>query len=218
DKVYENIERQHGYKEDDRLGGHDPYSSSKACAELAISAYRRSFFAKSNCKIASARAGNVIGGGDWAKDRLIPDLIRSIYENKKLELRYPNAIRPWQHVLDVCNGYLILAEKLYENRKYEGAYNFAPLSGKSFTVEEIVKMGIGVVGKGKYSISSGSEPSEASILRLDATKAKRLLGWRPKLKIKKALKLTFDWYASFYERNEGREEMEKQIKDYFFIQ
>lgn len=215
DKVYENKEQDYAYKETDRLGGFDPYSSSKACAELVVSSYQKSFFSNSHCNIASARAGNVIGGGDWSKDRLIPDVVRSVFENKKLEIRSPDSIRPWQHVLDPLNGYMILAEKLYSSKKYSGAYNFAPLNKETATVEEIIKSGISILGKGEYTIFKGEKPHEAKMLKLDAAKAHDELGWIPKLTIKEALTLTFEWYGAYYNKKDSTELLEKQIEKYY---
>ncbi|MFA5105518.1 MAG: CDP-glucose 4,6-dehydratase [Candidatus Micrarchaeia archaeon] len=217
DKVYENKELDYAYKETDRLGGYDPYSSSKACAELVISSYRNSFFPDSGCHIASARAGNVIGGGDWSKDRLIPDMVRSIYEGRKLEIRYPKSVRPWQHVLDPLNGYLMLGQKLHESAKYCGAYNFAPAENEKATVEQIIKSGISILGKGEYSIFKGEKPHEAGMLRLDASKARKELGWKPMLGTKDALRLTFEWYNEYYGGQDPAGALEMQIAGYYSI-
>ncbi len=201
DKVYENKNLDVAFKESDRLGGHDPYSSSKACAELVVDSYRKSFLNKKinpNCAlIASARAGNVIGGGDWSKDRLIPDIIRSKQQNKTLTIRNPNSVRPWQHVLDPLNGYMLLAKGLYEQKEELAcAFNFAPDAQNFITVEQIVKRS-GV----KYEVVKDNSKHETQLLKLDATKAKELLGWRPKIAIDNCLKMTFEWYENYYARH-----------------
>lgn len=203
DKCYENIEQIWGYRESDPLGGHDPYSSSKAAAEIAIDSWRKSFFNpldfnKHEKSIASVRAGNVIGGGDWAKDRIIPDCIRAIEENKPIEIRSPAAVRPWQHVLDPLYGYLLLGAKMYkEPSKYAEAWNFGPDNNDIVSVWEVASMLVDIYGKGV--LKDASDPvalHEAKLLSLDITKASIKLGWKPRLSIRDALKLTVDWYKS----------------------
>jgi CDP-glucose 4,6-dehydratase len=213
DKVYENKETAKPYKEDDELGGYDPYSASKACCELAIRSYTRSFFNGQKTLIASARAGNVIGGGDWSKDRLVPDMVRSIFEKEEhVVLRNPDAVRPWQHVLDPLNGYLMLAKGLEQGRKdLVGAWNFAPEDGNCISVEELVKK----MGKGAYRIERDHSKHEMTLLKLDASKAKSVLGWKPRLGIDKTLEWTFEWYRSYYSKEDARQLADKQIEEFF---
>lgn len=206
DKVYENKERTEPYSETDSLGGYDPYSASKAAADIVTSSYIRSFFnpsdfgIKHHTLIGIARAGNVIGGGDWAKDRLIPDIIRAIFERQEdIIIRNPNSIRPWQHVLEPLRGYLMLAERLYNGEKrLSGAWNFGPHEESFVCVEDLVSSGISILKRGKYKIVPDDTKHEANILKLDIKKAIDELGWRPRLNFVDGLKLTFDWYREFY--------------------
>jgi CDP-glucose 4,6-dehydratase len=217
DKCYENRGILKGYKETDRLGGNDPYSSSKACTELVVEAYRKSFF-KDNCMaISSARSGNVIGGGDWGKYRLIPDCIRMLSRKKKIPIRSPHATRPWQYVLEPLSGYLLLGALMNKDRKkYSGAWNFGPKE-KSISVEGLVRIIINLWGDGEYEAEQSGYPSESQTLMLDATKAKSLLGWRQIYSIQEATKRTVSWYKLFYE-NSGRGDIRditmKEIKEY----
>lgn len=198
DKCYQNNELDLAFKEDDRLGGHDPYSSSKACAEIATSCWRDSFFAKENIMLASARAGNVIGGGDFSQDRVIPDIIRAIENGEAVNLRSPKSTRPWQHVLDPLCGYLTLAMKLFEEKeKFAGAYNFGPDKQSSICVEDIAKTFIKKIGRGKYSIKNNEEFYEAKTLRLDNCKARKELGWSPALDFNEAINFTAIWYENY---------------------
>jgi len=219
DKCYENREWVWPYREEDKLGGYDPYSSSKACAELVVSAYRNSFFSTSKghkVAIASTRAGNVIGGGDWNDDRLIPDMIRAVFENKNFEVRNPDAVRPWQHVLDPLFGYITLAEKLWkEGDKFSEAWNFGPDNDEVVPVKEIIKQLNNSLSK-KVTIQkqNGENPHEARLLLLDSSKAKSRLNWSLKLKIDKALKFTADWYEAFYSKQKMAEFTSDQIKQY----
>jgi CDP-glucose 4,6-dehydratase len=217
DKVYENFESAVGYTENDRLGGFDPYSNSKACAELAVSAYRNSFFAHSETLIATARAGNVIGGGDWSEDRLLPDVFRSLIFGKELIIRNPNSVRPWQHVLEPLNGYMMLAERLFNGEKsFAESWNFGPEEADSKSVgwilEEIKKLWDGEVN---WKIAEGNHPHETSFLKLDSTKAEERLGWKPKLGLEQSLKLTSDWFRSTKDKENLSEITEHQIE--FFI-
>jgi len=205
DKVYHNIEQQYFYKEDDKLGGYDPYSASKACAELVISSYRSSFFnpaAYSNHQksISVARAGNVIGGGDQAKDRIIPDIVRALSSSKEIEVRNPKAVRPWQHVLEPLHGYLLLAAKQVEDPvQFSDAYNFGPLPQDNLTVKDIVETAIGIWGEGRYAEQQNIHaPHEAGLLQLDIQKAMNGLGWLPQLTAKEAIAKTIGWYREFY--------------------
>ena len=204
DKCYENREWFWGYRENEALGGKDPYSSSKACSELVTRAYRSSFFSPEEYKkhgvaIASARAGNVIGGGDWAEDRLIPDCIRSWSAGRNVIIRYPDAIRPWQHVLDALYGYMILAEKMYEDGAgYAEAWNFAPEDENAISVRDVISSLGKYWGNGAdFEIESGCRPYEASYLKLDCSKAKMKLGWQGKWKLDLALKKIVQWYQVF---------------------
>lgn len=205
DKCYENREWVYAYRENDSMGGHDPYSASKGAAELAISSYRRSFLGPEcgrDISISSARAGNVIGGGDWAQDRIIPDCIRAITSGKALMVRNPRAIRPWQHVLDPLAGYLMLAARMAQKPgQLSGAWNFGPANTNSITVGHLVEDFINEWGSGSWENVSEEkdEPHEASILRLDCTKANSLLGWQPVYSIPDAIKETASWYRACYD-------------------
>ncbi len=209
DKCYENKERTLGYSENEPMGGYDPYSSSKGCAELVTSAYRQSYFPpekfdKHRVAIASARAGNVIGGGDWSEDRLIPDAIKSFSANKPLVIRNPLAIRPWQHVLEPLSGYLVLAQGLYkEGPRFDGAWNFGPKDEDARSVSEVIDLLIQKWQSPAGWIQDASEqPHEANSLRLDCTKARDYLGWLPKWGLEKAIQSTADWYCAYeYDRN-----------------
>ena len=216
DKVYENKEWLWAYRENERLGGFDPYSNSKACAELAISAYRNSFFADSKTLIASARAGNVIGGGDWSEDRLLPDVFRSLIFDQPLHIRNPQSIRPWQHVLEPLTGYLMLAEKLYNGeREFAESWNFGPSDEDSQSVGFILEKTREIwKGDVNWQIDNGEQPHEANLLKLDSTKAKLRLKWLPKLSLPEALKLTADWYQAFKAGENIAETTQKQIDFY----
>jgi CDP-glucose 4,6-dehydratase len=200
DKSYRNFEIKRGYVEDDILGGDDPYSASKSCAEFVINSYFKSFLKnKKNLSIAVCRAGNVIGGGDWSNDRLIPDLMRSIFQNKKVKLRNQNSTRPWQHVLDVLNGYLNLARRLKKNRKFNGqAFNFGPPKSSNFRVLDVVRE-----IKRNWKILewefSKQTYHESTLLKLNSNKSFKFLRWKNKLKFKQVIKLVTDWYKSLYE-------------------
>lgn len=216
DKVYENKEKPTGYAEDERLGGFDPYSNSKACAELVVSSYRNSFFADTGCLIATARAGNVIGGGDWSEDRLLPDVFRALIFGKGLLIRNPASVRPWQHALEPLAGYLLLGKKLLGGeRNFASAWNFGPRDEDSnevsFILERIGHMWDEDV---EWQIADGEHLHETSILKLDSTKANHELGWRPKLNLESALKLTADWYLDYRNNADLREVTRKQIEFY----
>lgn len=205
DKCYENQEWIWPYRENEPMGGHDPYSNSKGCSELVTSAYISSFFiANSSTQVASARAGNVIGGGDWAVDRLIPDIIRSFNQSLDVLIRYPNSIRPWQHVLEPLSGYLNLAQKLYENgSQYSGAWNFGPLENSSQSVEYIVTQMCEIWGEdAKWHKDAKEYPHEATFLRLDCSKAQILLNWRPIWGLDTALTKLTSWYKAYFTGSE----------------
>jgi CDP-glucose 4,6-dehydratase len=201
DKVYENKEQHILYKEDDALGGYDPYSASKACTELVVSSFRNSFFNiaafdEHQKSIASARAGNVIGGGDWNTDRIIPDIIRSLQADREIVVRNPNAVRPWQHVLEPLAGYLTLGGLLnQDHRKFSKAFNFGPLPDDHLTVKALVEKAIKSWGNGKWTNASISgQPHEAGLLQLDITRAKGELQWTPKLNAALSVDWTINWY------------------------
>jgi CDP-glucose 4,6-dehydratase len=210
DKVYHNNEWEYPYRENDRLGGYDPYSASKACSELLIDSYRNSFFNTKNFDrhlkgIAVARAGNVIGGGDWSKDRLIPDIVRSLIANKPVVIRNPNAVRPWQHVLEPVVGYLNLGMHLVKKPiDFAQAYNFGPQAEDALSVQEMVKAAIDSWGSGEYQIEQETNrPHEAGLLKLDISKVKSKLNWIPKMNANETVKFTLDWYREF-SRNENK--------------
>ena len=198
DKCYENREWLWGYRENEPMGGHDPYSNSKGCAELVVSAFRRSFFSDGRCGLATARAGNVIGGGDWAADRLIPDAVRCWSAGQALAIRRPDAVRPWQHVHDLLRGYLILAQRLYQQPdQYAEAWNFGPADGDTASVRHVVSQLAAVWGEGAAWHEQGDNNlHEAGLLRLDSSRARTLLQWRPQLDLTEALAQTVRWYQA----------------------
>ena len=218
DKVYENNELNIAFKESDKLGGKDPYSASKAACEFLIHSYQNSFFKDSKIHIASVRAGNVIGGGDWSDNRLIPDIIRSVFENKSLEIRNPEATRPWQHVLEPLYGYLILAKVISEDpSSYSGAWNFGPETGDVKTVREIVEIAKVLDFQIKMELSSTIEKQEANYLSLNINKAKRELKWSPKWDSKVAIWESLNWYQKFYEGEDANKLIYKNIEKYSTI-
>jgi CDP-glucose 4,6-dehydratase len=201
DKVYENKEQDILYKETDVLGGYDPYSASKACTEIVVSSFRNSFFNVEKYNehqkaIASVRAGNVIGGGDWSKDRIIPDIVKSLQENKVIDVRNPNAVRPWQHVLEPLVGYLLTGGLLNETPlQYSKPYNFGPQPDDHLTVKELVEVAIKTWGAGQWKdTSDASQPHEAGLLKLDISRAIKEIKWVPKLNAAKAIEWTINWY------------------------
>ncbi len=199
DKVYRNREQPQGYVESDELGGRDPYSSSKACAELVASSYRDSFLAARGVAVATARAGNVIGGGDWAANRLVPDFVRAFIAGKALGVRNPASTRPWQHVLEPIDGYLVLARCLLEDGKaHEGAWNFGPPPEAVQPVRRLADDLVAAWGGGAaWRAEPVAQPHEAGLLTLDATKARRELGWTPRLGYERGVRATVDWYKAF---------------------
>lgn len=225
DKCYRNNEWVWGYRENDPMGGHDPYSASKGCAELVTTSYIKSFFGQHeygkthHVAVASARAGNAIGGGDWGLDRLIPDCFRALHQGESIHIRYPTAVRPWQHAMECLSGYLMLGVKLSEQGpKYGCGWNFAPMDmGDIWPVERVVKYICELWGNGQYSIDSGVQPHEAHMLCLDCTKANIDLGWRPRYRVSKALQETVAWYKAWSDDpspQHMREVTQRQLQAY----
>ncbi|MCG2722929.1 MAG: CDP-glucose 4,6-dehydratase [Thermodesulfovibrionales bacterium] len=221
DKCYENREWLWGYRENEAMGGHDPYSSSKGCAELITSAYRRSYFSDDNLPghgvaVATARAGNVVGGGDWAADRLIPDIMNAIMEKNPVIIRYPNAIRPWQHVLEPLCGYIDLAEELWHyGNEFAGAWNFGPNDEDARSVSWVADRLTNLWGDGaSWKTDSIQQPHEATYLKLDCSKAKSLLGWSPKLDLTTNLQWIVEWYRAYLQKKDMRRVTEAEIVQY----
>ncbi len=221
DKCYENREWVWGYRENEAMGGYDPYSNSKGCAELATSAYRNSYFnpkrfAEHGVALASVRAGNVIGGGDWAEDRLIPDIMRAIVQDKPVQIRNPDAVRPWQHVLEPLSGYLMLAKRLWEDgATYSDAWNFGPNDEDTKPVSWIVDHLTKAWGEGARWVLDGREhPHEAHYLKLDCSKAKSCLGWQPRWHLEEALNAIIDWHHAYQAGKDMREITQRQIAMY----
>lgn len=215
DKCYENKEWVWSYREKDQLGGHDPYSSSKACAEIATAAYRKSFLADAGINLASVRAGNVIGGGDWADDRLIPDFLRAIEADKTLLVRSPHAIRPWQHVLEPLSGYLLLAENLVNGGfEFAEAWNFGPDDSDAKPVSWIVDHLCQKFNGLRWKTMNETRKYESSLLKLDSSKAKMKLNWSPRWTLDTALDKTIEWYLAWKEGQSMKEISLKQIELY----
>lgn len=217
DKCYENKEIARGYKEDEPMGGYDMYSSSKGCVEIMSSSYRRSFLQEEDSmSMATARAGNVIGGGDWAEDRLIPDCIRYINQNKAIEIRNPIAVRPWQHVLEPLSGYLLLGQKLLETGKdYAEGFNFGPNEESVLKVSEVVQKIIDNYNKGEVIIHKKDNLHEANLLMLNIEKSKTVLNWTPTYTANEAIKETVEWYKHFYAKDTDMYQYTiQQIKNY----
>ncbi len=221
DKCYENKEWIWGYREKEPLGGYDPYSSSKACSELATAAYRNSFFNPGNYSlhgvgIASARAGNVIGGGDWGTDRLVPDCVKAILRGERIVIRNPKAVRPWQHVLEPLSGYLLLAQNLYKDGPgYAEAWNFGPDENDAKPVEWVVKKICALWrGNASYEIDQGKHPHEASYLKLDCAKARSRLDWQPVWNLDSALHRVVEWTMAYQKSQDVRDVCLKQINEY----
>jgi CDP-glucose 4,6-dehydratase len=221
DKCYDNQEWVWGYREADPIGGHDPYSSSKGCAELVTAAYRSSFFnpvkySDHGVAIASCRAGNVVGGGDWSDDRLIPDVIRSIAAGQAVDIRNPNATRPWQHVLEPLSGYLLVAEKLVtDGVAYGEAWNFGPGAEGDQTVIQVVEQLIAKFGQGKIHVAQNPDnPHEAGLLKLDISKARDRLGWQPRWNVAQTLDAVVNWHKGLESGAEIQEMSLKQVEQY----
>jgi CDP-glucose 4,6-dehydratase len=215
DKCYENREWEWGYREDEPMGGHDPYSSSKGCAELVTSAFRRSFFADpGGPRVASARAGNVIGGGDWGADRLVPDLMRAVLAGEELHVRNPGAVRPWQHVLNPLSGYLLLAQALCEDPAHAAGWNFGPEERDARTVGWLVERLAELwPGELRRRLDTGAHPHEARYLKLDSSRARQRLGWRAPVELAEALASIVAWYRALEEGQDMRAVTVAQIQD-----
>ena len=215
DKVYKNLEQPYPYRETDALGGHDPYSASKAAAEIVIASYRDSYLNYRGISVASARAGNVIGGGDWSADRLIPDAIRAWNAKQLLQIRRPQATRPWQHVLEPVAGYIKLAEQLWQEPTVAGAYNFGPQTHEAATVREVVQLAQGTYGTGQVSWGDGTEgPHEAGWLALEIAKARTALGVQPRWPLVESVQRTIHWYRQQHEGADARALCEADIAAY----
>ena len=217
DKVYENKEWEWGYRENEPLDGYDPYSNSKSCSELVTHSYKNSFFKDMDVAVSTARAGNVIGGGDFANDRIIPDCIRAMEKGEDIIVRNPHSTRPYQHVLEPLNMYLIIAEKQYEDRKYEGYYNVGPDDCDCVTTGKLVdifceKWGAGVHWINKFM----GGPHEANFLKLDCSKVKAVFGWHPKWHIEGAIEKTIEWSKVYLAKGDVAECMDRQIKEFFY--
>ena len=214
DKCYYNNESKSYFKEDDKLCGTDPYSNSKSCAELITYSYFHSFFKHKNIGLASARAGNVIGGGDWSKDRLVTDIMNSYFNNMKLQIRNPNSTRPWQHVIEVLYGYLILAEKMHKNHiKYSEGWNFAPSKANQISVNQLIGLFNNHKKTKKINIYKSTK-SESNYLFLDNTKTRKELKWKNQWNIKKVISNTYSWYDAYYNNKNMTEYSQKLIRDY----
>jgi CDP-glucose 4,6-dehydratase len=218
DKCYKNYEKKNGYSENDELGGEDPYSASKAAAENIFFSYLKSFFKnKKRIGLVSVRAGNVIGGGDWSKDRIIPDLIKSLILKNKFIIRSPKSTRPWQHIFDLLNGYLILSKKIYSNDKFNGSWNFGP-NKSHVTVQEVISKLIKILGvKKSFFVKKNKKIKETGLLSLKVNKSKKYLKWESKLSLNQTLKIIADWYLCYINDKKNIENFsEKQIKRFFY--
>ncbi len=216
DKVYQNREWSHAYRETDRLGGHDPYSASKAATEMAVSSYRSAFFQSSPVRIASARAGNVIGGGDWAEDRITPDIVRALAKGQPVGVRNPAAVRPWQHVLEPLSGYLTLAERLYrsDDPTLASAFNFGPEPGDTRTVSALVDEALKHWSGQREAATQADAPHEAGLLSLTIDRAAAVLGWRPRWRFEDTVAATIDWYRQVENGADPLALTEAQIEAY----
>lgn len=217
DKVYKNKEWLWGYREDEELCGFDPYSNSKSCSELVTYSYKNSFFTDGNAPaVSTARSGNVIGGGDYAEDRIIPDCIRAVTGGKEIIIRNPHSTRPYQHVMECLSGYLLLAQKQYEDRKYAGSYNFGPDDESCVTTGELVELFCSSWGEGaSWRVQGDGGPHEANFLKLDCAKSKAVLEWKPNWNIQQAVKSITDWQKELADNRNAAEITDKQIQKYY---
>lgn len=215
DKVYKNREWEWGYREDEYLDGHDPYSNSKSCSELVTHSYKASFFTDDRVKISTARAGNVIGGGDFAKDRIIPDSVRAAIRKEKIIVRNPNSIRPYQHVLEPLFAYLMIAERQYKDKEYEGYYNVGPNDVDCVTTKELVELFCDKWGEGQaWATKNSGGPHEANFLKLDCSKIKNKFGWKPLWGVKQAIEKTVAFSKAYYNKENLNNVMISQIREY----
>ncbi len=216
DKVYQNEEWVYPYRETDPLGGRDPYSASKSCADIIVNSYRESFFKDSGVGVSTIRAGNVIGGGDWAPHRIVPDIVAGILNNAPIQIRNPDSIRPWQFVLEPLSGIFLLVEKMYSNQaKYSGAWNFGPEQKKLVTVRDLTHRFVKYWGSGEYEFQNNNDCKEANYLQLDISRAMTELGWRPIYDFENAIKNTVDWYKHWHEDKRSISQLtEHQIHSY----
>lgn len=221
DKCYENQEWVWGYRESDPMGGHDPYSCSKGCSELVTSSYRRSFMQNNNShprQLASVRAGNVIGGGDWATDRIVPDIMRAITRNQSPEIRNPAATRPWQHVLEPLHGYLVLAQAMYHSRGFDEGWNFGPDDSNTVTVADLYRRILEHwPDHVDFRLNTEEQPHEANALRLDCSKARTLLGWHPLLNLDETAAWTSEWYQAWHNKADPLDITLGQIRRYLVL-
>jgi CDP-glucose 4,6-dehydratase len=216
DKVYKNIEIKKGYIETDELNGGDPYSNSKSCSELVTSSYKKSFFENSQAAISTARSGNVIGGGDFGADRIIPDAVRALQNKKELILRNPRSVRPYQHVLESLYAYLLIIKKQYEDKRYEGAYNIGPENSDCITTAELTDMFYSHFENVKWTAQKPAPRlHEADLLMLDISKIKEILGWQPRINIKEAVAMTAEWTKAYLNNKDFNAVMNAQINEYF---
>jgi CDP-glucose 4,6-dehydratase len=217
DKVYKNVEQRKGYVETDELNGRDPYSNSKSCSELVTWSYKNSFFENSGAAISAARSGNVIGGGDFSDDRIIPDAIKALQNKRELVLRNPGSVRPYQHVIEALFGYLLIIQKQYEDKKYEGGYNIGPEISDCVTTEKLTRLFYSHFENAKWTTQNNGEPHEAGLLMLDNSKIKNVLGWKPFINIEKAAEMTAQWTKAYLGSQNFNAVMSKQIEDYLSL-
>jgi len=219
DKVYKNDESSQPFSEDDTLGGRDPYSASKSCEDIVTHSYAESYFKNMHIGISSVRCGNIIGGGDWSKNRIVADIIRGISHDKKVYIRNPAAVRPWQYVLDPLGGILKLAERMLSNSNFSGAWNFGPMMDTPVTVGELSHKIISIWGRGELDLGREESGTEAKYLRLDIEKSKRELEWRPLYDISKSLRETVRWYRTFYDNRKEIDSLtSSQIEEYMRLE
>lgn len=219
DKVYDNVEREQGYREDEPLDGFDPYSNSKSCSELVTHSYKRSFFSDGRCAISTARAGNVIGGGDFAADRIIPDCIRAATDNKPISVRNPFSVRPYQYVLEPLFVYLMIAQRQYEDSSFSDCYNVGPNESDCLTTGDLVDLFCITWGKGQswVNLAETNAPHEAGFLKLDCSKLKRVFGWEPRWNVKKAMEMIVEWTEVYLSNGNIPACMDRQIKEFMNI-
>lgn len=217
DKVYKNEEWVWGYRENDRIGGRDPYSASKGAAEIITECYKKSYFEKENIAISTARAGNVIGGGDFGKDRIIPDCINAVMNGEVITVRYPDSVRPYQHVLDALFAYLMILEKQYYDKAYENNYNIGPMEENCVKTSRLVEMFIDAWGGGRWKSADGVFPKESHILKLDTSRMRENIGWYEKIGVKKAIDYVVEWTKAYKKGEDVSIIMEKQIREYISL-